>query len=247
MHKIKWLLGLAIVAGLLIATCPLLAQGQGQSKKDKSAAEHKADKKSQDHKGQQSQPGEGQVEKGKHDKERPAGWNKGKKEGWDREVPPGWENWDEAKKSRWQGDLQQAKDRVRAKGKSGAKRNKAEIDSACVALEQGAVAGVPIEEVDRVVEKGLEKGLKGKELQATTRAMAHGAQQGVETASIAAFVHQKLDEGLRGDALSTQIEAEIERRHADKVTAEESAVKATEEALEKEKVANAKKWWEFWK
>ncbi len=136
---------------------------------------------------------------------------------------------------------------MRAKDKSGKKHNKAEMDSACIALEQGATAGIPIKEVDGVVEKGLEKGLKGKELQATTRAMAHGARQGLETASMAAFVHQKLDEGLRGDALSTQIESEIERRHADKVKAEESAAKTAQEALEKERAAKAKKWWEFWK
>ncbi len=247
MHTIKRLLGLAIVTGLLVSTSPLLAQGQGQGKKDKSAVERKTDKKGQGHKSQQDQPGQSQVEKGKHDKERPAGWDKGKKEGWDSDVPPGWENWDDAKKSKWQGDLQQAKDKVRAKGKSGKKRNQAEMDSACVALEQGARAGIPIEEVEGVVEKSLEKGLKGRELQAATHAMARGARQSVETTSMAAFVHQKLDEGLRGDALSTQIEAEIERRHADKVKADESAAKTAQEALEKEKAAKSKKWWEFWK
>ncbi len=100
MHKIKWLLGLTIVAGLLISTSPRLVQGQGQGKRDKSTAEHKADKKGKGHKGHDDQPGQGRVEKGKHDKERPAGWDKGKKEGWDRNVPPGWENWDDAKKSK---------------------------------------------------------------------------------------------------------------------------------------------------
>ncbi|HOX87863.1 MAG TPA: hypothetical protein PLY04_17915, partial [bacterium] len=106
---------------------------------------------------------------------------------------------------------------------------------------------VPIEEVSGVIEKGIGKGLKGREMQATARAMADGARKGIETAPMTTFVHQKLDEGLRGEALSAQIEAEVERRHAEKVKNEEMAAQQAQEALEREQAAKAKKWWQFWK
>jgi len=248
MHKIKMVLGLAVIAGLLVSTSPLLAQGQGKGKKGKPTEEQQSEQKGQvsevqGQKGKPGQPGRGQLEKGKPDEEPPAGWGKGKKEGWESDVPPGWENWDEASKSKWQEDVKQAKEKMRARSKKGKKLSKAKMDSACVALEEGAKAGIPVEEVNRVVEKGLDRGLHGSEIQAATRAMARGARQGIETAPMADFVQQKLDEGLRGDALSTQIEAEIDRRHTDKVRADAAA----QEEMERQKAAQAKKWWQFWK
>ncbi len=267
MTKMKWLLTISLATAILVSASALLAQGHGQGQKNRSADTLKQQEKhlkgkaaealKQSEKGNKDEAQMGSERKEGHvppgqmkkeerggkvlsdkDKQRPAGWERGEKEGWESSVPPGWEKWGDSTRSDWQKELENAKGRVRDKAKK-ARKNKAEIDSACVAVEAAARRGVPSQQAEAIVTRGMDKGLKGRELAMATRAMADGVARGVEAASLSEFVQQKLDEGIRGDALALQIQEQVRLR-------EEEMQKAAQ-AEEEKQAKPVKRWWEFWK
>lgn len=250
MCKFKNFFAIILPAAILLSGSVILAQGhgQGQRKKAQSADTlklHEKSKKKDQQSNKEGHTAPGQMKKqtgdqgqGDSAKKRPAGWDRGEKAGWENSTPPGWAKWDSTQQKGWQKELDDAKEQVREKGKKAKKRG-AELDSLDVAVEAAARKGVPVEDVQGVVEKGIARGLKGREMEMATRGMAEGIEKGVESAPLTVFVHQKLDEGLRGDELATQIQQEVQRRH-------EAIQKARQEEEEK-KATPTKRWWEFWK
>lgn len=217
-------------------------KGKGQQKKEKEEQQTTSDQVKGEKKESQKNSDQEVNESGESKKKvkRPSGWDHGEKEGWrESDVPPGWEKWDEAKQKGWEKELDEAKQAIRTRSESGKMRSKAEIDSAMVAMEAAARKGVPVKDVKSVVDKGLEKGLKGRELEMTTRAMASGVRKGIDMEKLAQFTNQKIDKGVQGDDLSDEIYNEIQNRH-------DNRVKAGEMPVDKQQ-KKTKRWWEFWK
>ena len=169
--------------------------------------------------------------KGKGRGEKPAGWLKGEKEGWKggamppglaKSGPPGWAKWSDEKKTEWQHKLREAKEKVRRKAKKAKGFSKASPERALLSLEMAARAGVPIKHAGDLVEKAMEKGIRGRGIETATRAMAYGVGKEIDFDRLGKFVRKKLDQGLRGDDLAMAIHKEIERRHEERLKAKET-------------------------
>ncbi len=180
--------------------------------------------------------------KGKGRGEKPPGWLKGEKEGWKgadmppglskkggelspglaKSAPPGWDKWNDEKKKAWQKELGEAKESIRRKAKKVKRFSGTRLDRALVSVETAARKGVPIKHARGVVQKAMEKGIKGKGIEAAIRAMAYGVGKAIDFEQLGKFVHKKLDQGLRGDDLTMEIHRKIERLHEQRFKARET-------------------------
>ena len=145
----------------------------------------------------------------------PPGWSMGTKKGWgEGGVPPGkMKKGDEAK-------LEQAKERIRNRirtheGKGEMERKQLE-ECAERSIEGATRGGVPVEHAEATVEKGIERGMNGEEIEKVTRAMAYGADKETDYEELGRFMDRKMDEGERGDELAMSVYKEIDDRHAEK-------------------------------
>jgi hypothetical protein len=126
--------------------------------------------------------------------------------------PPGWRGWTPQKQVAWGEEFDKGLARVMERA------GKAEdfTDSDKVLVERSframATSGVPIAEARTLVERLLDRGLKGKEIDSVTRTMSYGFGEGLKAGRINAYIRDRLNEGLRGEELTAEIRRAIDRR-----------------------------------
>lgn len=154
----------------------------------------------------------------------PPGWSMGTKKGWgEGDAPPGkMKKGDEAK-------LEQARERIRNRirtyeGKGEGERKQLE-ECAERSIEGAARSGVPVEDAERTVEKGIERGMSGEEIEKVTRAMAYGADKDTDYEELGKFMDRKMEEGERGDELAMSVYKEIDDRQAERQQTKEEPKK----------------------
>jgi len=170
----------------------------------------------------------------------PPGWSRGGKTGWDgtgappgkmkkadkhgeevkRQYPPGSEDWDGKKKEEWDRDLEKTKERVRKKVRKREGTTEKDEESAVRSVEGAAREGVPVERAGKTVEKAIERGMKGEEIEKVTRAMSYGADKNVDYKKLDSFVSKKIDSGESGDELAVSIYKEVDSGSMEKVEEE---------------------------
>jgi hypothetical protein len=142
----------------------------------------------------------------------PPGWSKGEKEGWKNSFPPGWEKQSKKDKGKWKEDLKSAKESIKKKGKEVGSTQK-DIEEATTSLEISSRIGVPIENVDSIVQSAMDKGMRGKAIEKLIRAVSYGVGREVNFGQLGKFVNERLDAGLRDEELALEVYKEVQRRH----------------------------------
>ncbi len=157
----------------------------------------------------------------------PPGWSMGTKKGWGEGATPPGEmkkggepggQMKQAGSAQQQEKLDQAKERIRTRirmhdGKGETKRIESQNEyegSAVRSVEGAARMGVPVEHAEAAVQKGIDRGMTGEEIEKVTRAMAYGADKGTDYNKLGAFMDGKMAEGERGDELARSIYQEID-------------------------------------
>lgn len=163
----------------------------------------------------------------------PPGWSRGKKTGWhgagappgkvkqqgggaeriERRYPPGSEEWDPQRKESWDRRLEKAKERIRTKSQSRGEATEDDEESAVRSVEEAAREGVPVEDAEAMVDKAIDRGMTGREIEQVTRAAAYGADKDIDYNELDGFMDTKMEEGQAGDELAVSIYQEIDRRH----------------------------------
>jgi hypothetical protein len=240
MHRArKWgfAISLATLSLLLTATPALTGQGKAKGRHEGPPGWEKGEKKGWkgdlppgiEKKGGWMPPGLSKEEHAEWKEGKPPGWSRGKKEGWKgSDVPPGWEKWSDEKQRGWEKKLEEAKSRLKGSGKKLKDFSEEDLHSALLSLEAAARKGVPIEHARDLIEKAMERRIRGQDLETASRAMAYGVGKEVDFEPLGKFVNQKLDAGLRGDELSIAIYKEIARRHEERIKAKEMVPKEKE-------------------
>ncbi|MBN2184855.1 MAG: hypothetical protein JW746_05965 [Candidatus Krumholzibacteriota bacterium] len=174
----------------------------------------------------------------------PPGWSSGNKTGWDgtgtppgemkkdgkqnkglnRKYPPGSEGWNEKKKEKWGKDLDAARERIRTRAGERKGYTKEYQESAVRSIEGAAGEGVPVERAETVVNKAMESGMSGGDIEKVTRAVSYGADKNVDYDKLDSFMTKKIDSGERGDDLALSIYKEVDSG---------SMAKAQEKTVEK--------------
>lgn len=175
----------------------------------------------------------------------PPGWTRGKKTGWGeggappgkmkkeggrlpiikRLYPPGSEEWDPEKKKAWDRRLEDAKERIRKRTRTRDEMAEEDVESAVRSIEETSREGVPIERAEATVDKAIDRGMTGREIEQVTRAVAYGADKDIDYDELNAFVDTKMEEGQEGDELAVSIYEEIDRRHVEQQQKEEAKKK----------------------
>ncbi len=170
----------------------------------------------------------------------PPGWSKGTKTGWgesgappgktkqgdksgrenEKRYPPGAEDWDKGKREEWDKDVEAAKERVRKKARQRKGSAEGDEESAVRSVEGAAREGVPVEQAEKTVEKAIDRGMKGEEIEKVTRAMSYGADNNVDYGKLDSFVKKKMDSGEHGDELAISIYKEVDSGNLEKVKEE---------------------------
>jgi hypothetical protein len=155
----------------------------------------------------------------------PPGWSKGKKTGWGegnqppgktksgkdgKLYPPDSGDWDDTRREEWDGDLEKAKDRVRARSRKHQDTNGETENSSVESIERAARNGVPIKEAERTIETAVDRGMTGEEIEKITRAMSYGSDKNVDQSRLGDFVQKKMTEGQNGDDIAVSIYEEID-------------------------------------
>ena len=116
--------------------------------------------------------------------------------------------------------LEKAKERIRKRIRThegtGEMERKQLEERAMRSIEGAARSGVPVEQAEKTVEKSIERGMSGEEIEKVTRAMAYGADKDVDYDALGRFVDRKMEEGERGDELAMSVYKEIDDRSAEK-------------------------------
>ena len=247
---------------MLLITGKVVGQGKDKGRGEKPPGWSKGEKKGWtsdvppgiEKKGGWFPPGLSKEEQAEWKDGRPPGWSRGEKQGWKgadvppglakkvghlppglaKSVPPGWGKWNDEKKEGWEKEIEEARVRVRARAKELKDFSDEDLDSALVSVQAAARKGVPIRHARGLVEKAMEKGIKGRGLETASRGVAYGVGKEIDFDQLGKFVHRKLDEGLRDDELSIEIYKEIASRH-------EERLKAKETIQEKKKIEGKKK------
>lgn len=245
---VRWCCLVTIVFILIVGSLAL-AEGKAKGRGDKPSGWEKGEKKGWkgdvppgiEKKGSWMPPGLSKEERAEWKNGKPPGWTRGDKEGWEgtdmppglskkdgrlppglaKSTPPGWEKWNDKKKKGWKKELKKTKEKVRGRAKKLKDFSEEDLDSALVSIEVAARKGIPIRHARGLVEKAMEKGIKGRGLETASRAMAYGVGKEIDFDQLGKFVHKKLDEGLRDDELSIEIYKEIANRHEERLKAKE--------------------------
>ena len=118
-----------------------MAGGQGKGKPNKAKGKDKGKDKSKD----------------KGPKDRPPGWDKGKKKGWKDEYPPGWAKKSDKDKEKWRGQVKEAREKVRKmskdKGLSDKERRHME-DSVEILTRKGEKPESAVKEIGKAIKQG---------------------------------------------------------------------------------------------
>ncbi len=163
----------------------------------------------------------------------PPGWSQGNKTGWggagvppgqmkerEREIlhsyPPGSEDWDSGKKADWQSGLEQSKTRIleRIRTRKGVSRE--DEESAVISIERAAREGVPLNNIESVMNKAITREMACRDIEKVTRAMSYGAGRNADYEQLDRFIERKMDQGETGDDLAVSIYREIDERNSEK-------------------------------
>lgn len=163
----------------------------------------------------------------------PPGWSEGNKTGWggagvppgqmkerEREImhsyPPGSEDWDSGKKADWQSGLEQSKTRIleRIRTRKGVSRE--DEESAVISIERAAREGVPLNNIESVMNKAITREMACRDIEKVTRAMSYGADKNTDYEQLDRFIERKMDQGETGDNLAFSIYREIDERNVAK-------------------------------
>ena len=173
----------------------------------------------------------------------PPGWSRGEKSGWSgtgappgkmkknenhnkeikKQYPPGSENWKENKKKKWDKSLDKTKERIRSKARQRKETTEEYEESAVRSVEGAAREGVPIERAETIVEKAIERDMKGEEIEKLTRAISYGADKNVDYEKLDSFISKKVDSGERGDELAISIYKKVDSGSMEKVKEEKES------------------------
>lgn len=232
-RAMRWYSFVAIVS--IVLSCSLvLAEGKAKERGNKPPGWEKGEKKGWksdvppgiEKKGGWMPPGLSKEEQAEWKDGNPPGWSSGKKEGWKgadippglaKSTPPGWKKWTNQKKKGWEKELGKAKEKVHKRAKKLKTFSKEDLDKAILSVEAAARKGIPIKQVQGLVEKAMEKDIKGKGFETASRAMAYGVGKEKDFDQLGKFVHKKLDEGLRDNELSIEIYKEIAKRYEERL------------------------------
>ncbi|HER63401.1 MAG TPA: hypothetical protein ENO11_05425 [Desulfobacteraceae bacterium] len=163
----------------------------------------------------------------------PPGWSRGNKTGWggagvppgkmkagDQELlhgyPPGSENWDTGRKEEWRGELERSRSRILEQMRSGKRMSQEEEESAIISIERAAQEGVPIKPIEKTMNRAINRGMAGRDIEKVTRAMSYGVDKDTDYNKLDRFIEKKMNEGETGDDLALSIYKEIDERHAEK-------------------------------
>ncbi len=95
--------------------------------------------------------------KDKGPKDRPPGWDKGKKKGWKDEYPPGWAKKSDEEKEMWRGEVKEAREKVgkmsKDKGLSDEERRHME-DSVEILTRKGEKPESAVKEIGKAIKQG---------------------------------------------------------------------------------------------
>lgn len=130
----------------------------------------------------------------------PPGWSKGKKTGWGgHDVPPGWSKWKKKDKKKWEKDLAKARKKARKWAEKRSRkygwtkdREGREADSFYISVDRTARAGVPVEDVEGLVEKAIKRGMSAEDIGRLTRAVAHGVGRGVGAHDVVVYTEKTM-------------------------------------------------------
>jgi hypothetical protein len=166
----------------------------------------------------------------------PPGWSRGRKTGWggagappgqmkkqgvpvheqskDREMiriyPPESEDWDTKKKEDWDIRVERTKTRVLERMKTRGGMTEEDEESAAISIDGAARRGVPLEQVETTVDKAVNKGLRGPDLEKITRAMTYGTDKDTDYDKLGRFVNARIDDGETGDDIAVSVYKEID-------------------------------------
>ena len=145
----------------------------------------------------------------------PPGWSRGLKTGWGGEtLPPGAREWSTEQKREWKKDLENARSRVQERAGRIDGFGEPDLQSALLSLDAMAGQGVPVDDGLALVERLMDREMKGGGIESVTRAMAFGVSEGFKAGRINSYINDRLNEGLMDDALGSEIYRAIDRRLA---------------------------------
>ena len=250
-----------IIASVLLGSSVAPAQGKGKGHSEKPPGWEMGEKKGWtsdvppgiEKKGGWMPPGLSKDEQAEWKDGRPPGWSRGEKEGWEgadmppglakrsgqlppglaKSTPPGWKKWNNAKKKQWEKELGEAREKVRGRAKKLKDFSEEDLNSALLSIEAAVRKGVPIRHALGLVEKAMEKGIKGRGIETATRAIAYGVGREINFNELGKSVDKMLDEGLRDDDLSIEIYKEVARRHQEGLEAKEAIQQEKEKGKKK--------------
>jgi hypothetical protein len=159
----------------------------------------------------------------------PPGWSRGNKTGWggagappgqmkkQGEImhiyPPGSANWDSRTKENWLGGLEQSKARILERIQTRDRESRENEEGVRFSIEGAARAGVPIDRTEAIINRAIDRGMRGRDLEKVTRAMAYGADKGADYDKLDQFIEKKMSEGETGDDLALSIYRQIDEQH----------------------------------
>jgi hypothetical protein len=134
----------------------------------------------------------------------PPGWGKGKKTGWGgHDVPPGWSKWKKKDKKKWEKDLAKARKKARKWAEKRSRkygwaedREGREADSFYICVDRTARAGVPVEDVEGLVERAINRDMSAEDIERLTRAVARGVGKGVGAGEVVEFTEKVMDQEI---------------------------------------------------
>ncbi len=164
----------------------------------------------------------------------PPGWSHGEKTGWGgagappgqvkehgeheliHVLPPGSGSWDNKTRENWLGRLEQSRTRAIDRIVTRDGKSRENEQGVIVSIEGAARAGVPIEHTEAIVNRTIDGGMQGRDIEKVTRAVAYGADRNTDYNRLNRLVDRRMKEGETGDALALSIYKEVDEQHAGK-------------------------------
>ncbi len=131
-------------------------------------------------------------------------------------YPPGSEDWDSGKKADWQSGLEQSKTRILERIRTRKGVSQEDEESAVISIERAAREGVPLNNIESVMNKAITREMACRDIEKVTRAMSYGADKNTDYEQLDRFIERKMDQGETGDDLAFSIYREIDERNAAK-------------------------------
>jgi hypothetical protein len=164
----------------------------------------------------------------------PPGWSRGEKTGWagagappgqmknhgEQELihiyPHGSEDWDTKRREDWINKLEQSRVRILERIRTRGGMSREDEESAMISVESAAHEGAPLEHVEGTMNRAIDGGMRGRDIEKVTRALSYGADKNIDYNRLDRLIDKRMNEGETGDALALSIYKEIDEQHAGK-------------------------------